>query len=241
MSLSAVYTAAKGTLASSSITNTKSRAGQAAAQATTAPKSGTRAPRAAAAKPRLKARDTAQSVSRFAMGEISETYPNTAATMGVVNTTAPSEEDTDAMTAERVRRSFIPLRLNRRDSRRSSAGDTVTMPSIEANESCRLTDSILIGLAARSNSSDADRPVSPSDSRPSSVAPMLMRSITQALTMALEQPAMSVNSIISGAPAAAARRLPSRAHRAEYRKDRCMPDTDMTCAVPVRLRALSRA
>ena len=133
----------------------------------------------------------------------------------------------------------FPFGLNFLVSLAWSAGATVTRPSIEANDSCKLADAMLSGFAASRIISANARLVSPSDSRLSSGAAILSRSMTHARTIALEQPAMNVNSTISGAPINAARRLPASMATDEYKNDRCIPDTEITCADPVADRVLS--
>ena len=106
------------------------------------------APATAAANPTVKAALTAQSVSKFATGEISDTYPKSVATIGSVKTVAPIELETLAMAVARSLRARMPLRLNLTLSASYILGDTSTRPSMEANESCKLAEAMLIGLAA---------------------------------------------------------------------------------------------
>lgn len=159
--------------------------------------------------------------------------------MGAVNTVAPSELDTLVMTTARSFLAFAPFLLNRSDSRRCIAGETSTRPSMDAKESCRLAEAMLIGLAASSSISAKAKLVGASDSRLNIGAAMLKSSMTQARTIALEQPIISVNTTTSGAPISAARRFPASATTADHKKPRCIPETDMTCDTPVTERALS--
>ena len=107
------------------------------------------------------------------------------------------------------------------------------MPKTEAKESCRLTEAMLMGFAKRIMSSERARPVRPSSSRPSRKAVMTSSCMTQALTTAGVQPAMSVKSMTTGIPHAEALRRPTRRVIAEQRKPRCIPETDTMCATPV--------
>ena len=143
------------------------------------------------------------------------------------------------MTVARSLRARMPLRLNLALSASYILGDTSTRPSMEAKESCKLTEAMLIGLAASNIIRAKDMLVSGSGSLLNINASILSNNITQALTMALEQPIISVKTIISGMPMSDALRRPASITTAAQRKLRCIPETDMTCESPVVARALS--